>query len=148
MTNTIGGNTGFIYFVRCEGYVKIGYSTKPEIRAKAFLTGNPFPCIPIGMIHGHLGMERNLHDAFRKWRHSGEWFRYTPEVEAKIASICARYRSTEFRVQSSQKKAPTDFTMDDLLPTMMPASNRPQRPPPQERARLAAQKAEQLDQPL
>lgn len=75
---------GFIYFLRCGDFVKIGWSVKPDIRTRALKTANPYQVDVIGVWPARRHYERLLHRQFRNVRHESrrEWFVLTPEIFA------------------------------------------------------------------
>jgi len=76
-----------VYFIQCEGFVKIGYSHSPIRRLDAIQTSNPFACRLLGTVAGGSAVELELHQALAEHRHVGEWFRLTPEVRAIIDGL-------------------------------------------------------------
>lgn len=93
---------GFIYFVRCERYIKIGFSDKPQARVKSFETSNPFPCEFLGSVPGGMMDERALHERFRQWHHRGEWFYIPPLLLHTIDDLLAG-RTTLYEVTRPKK---------------------------------------------
>lgn len=86
LSNHSGG--GGVYFLQTVGggrHVKIGYTSDLAKRARAIVTGCPYPVKLIGSHAGPRTLERSLHNLFRKHRAIGEWFRPATEVLA-----CAR----------------------------------------------------------
>lgn len=74
-----------VYFVKCEGFIKIGYAADVSIRFQSFRASNPFPVslllfIPTADIAAAEALERSLHLQFSPKRHRGEWFVYCPEI--------------------------------------------------------------------
>lgn len=59
---------GFVYFIRRERLIKIGYSTSPEHRARD-LGG-----IVLATIPGDFKAEKQIHRQFAHLRQNGEWF--------------------------------------------------------------------------
>jgi DNA-binding transcriptional regulator YdaS (Cro superfamily) len=72
--------TGFVYFLRCGDFVKIGYSATPDIRIRALRTGCPYPVELIGIHPGSLADEKYLHRRFSPVHHEREWFRLVDEI--------------------------------------------------------------------
>lgn len=82
-----------VYFMRCAGFIKIGYSTNVHMRVDTIRKsggvlmpeGLPYwmteiiASIPAGMDH-----EKELHAKFAHLRHTGEWFTETPELTEYI----------------------------------------------------------------
>lgn len=73
--------TGFVYFIRCGDFVKIGFSKDPGGRLRALLPGSPHD---MQLLAAHPGTERDeaaLHRALAKHRHKWEWFRSCAEID-------------------------------------------------------------------
>lgn len=77
----------YVYFVRVDGYVKIGYSYDPEQRIKTLLNGTVHPelldrtrpRLILKLIEGcTMKDERRLQEYFAHFHAVGEWFHYTP----------------------------------------------------------------------
>ena len=89
-----------VYFVECNGKVKIGYSENPINRVSGFQTGNPEEITLIGYIENFgRNEEKLLHSMFKDYHCRGEWFDYTPEVKKIIEEMTAPkefYFSEEF----------------------------------------------------
>lgn len=66
--------TGFVYFLRCGDFVKIGFSTKPEARIRYLQTATPFNFELVGRHPGTRHHEKQLHKIFASLRHRHEWF--------------------------------------------------------------------------
>ena len=87
----------YIYFLRCGNYVKIGSSFSPETRIAQLKKDNDATLRPkglkiadavcIGWVQGARSLERDLHQALNRYRHDGEWFEWTPKVEAVVTTI-------------------------------------------------------------
>lgn len=91
--------THFLYFLVCEGYVKIGYGDDPFQRCRAAQVGNPFPVILAGIAFGGKHEERVLHIALRDLHFRAEWFRLEPplnEIVSKIAEINEPHSAREW----------------------------------------------------
>lgn len=78
---------GYVYFVQCDAFVKIGHSLEPRRRIGHIATNSPHECTLIGMAAGGNRLEKELHAKFAEHRHRGEWFRLTPELLKVIKSI-------------------------------------------------------------
>ena len=77
----------FVYFIWCEGFVKIGYTQDIFKRMTAFQTGNPFNLLLLGAIicgseWEAQALEATLHASFSQYSVSGsEWFEYDNNTE-------------------------------------------------------------------
>ena len=87
----------YVYFIRCEQFVKIGFSSNPRYRAHSFSTSNPFECCLIGLVRGGRDLERQLHELFSAFKHRDEWFRLTPDIEAQIRELCGDWSDLDRR---------------------------------------------------
>lgn len=65
----------YVYLIEGKnGVVKIGTSYNPKSRDLTVRTHSPIPTRLIAYWEGSLSEERQLHDAFKKYRSHGEWF--------------------------------------------------------------------------
>jgi len=87
----------YVYFIKCEQFVKIGFSSNPRYRAHSFSTSNPFDCRLIGLMPGDRELERNLQIRFKAFKHRDEWFRLTPEVAEQIKELCGDWSDLDRR---------------------------------------------------
>jgi hypothetical protein len=71
---------GWVYFIECESYVRIGYSDTPLRRLEHLRSGNPFPLRLLAIREGNRETEAALHRQWSDLRHHGDWFRRTPEL--------------------------------------------------------------------
>jgi transcriptional regulator with XRE-family HTH domain len=78
-----------IYFIETQGLVKIGYSNDPRRRFHNLSIGCPTKCTLIGVIDGCMTDEKDIHEKFKENRVRGEWFEFTPEINALIAAKSA-----------------------------------------------------------
>lgn len=84
-----------VYFIRCEGYIKIGKAQRPETRVKEIRRGGIlFPkqldlesAELIATEPGGLDREKELHAKFAHLRDRGEWFTEAPELTEYIKSL-------------------------------------------------------------
>lgn len=84
-----------LYFMRCEGYVKIGVSQDPQRRLTQIRGGSSL--MPVGMdyrtaeivhIEPNAGArEYPTHWQFAHLRHTGEWFTEAPELTEYIEAL-------------------------------------------------------------
>lgn len=94
-----------IYFIQCNDYVKVGYTSNLKSRMKDYVTENPYPTKLLHILNGGYDIERKIHKQLKKFKHRGEWFLYTAEVKDKIAFIIAENKSN---VEPSKSKAKRD----------------------------------------
>ncbi len=76
-----------VYFVKCEDYVKVGYTSNMKNRYKAYVTENPFPTKVLHVIKGGLLIEKMIHNKLAAWLHRGEWFHYNSVTQRLIKQI-------------------------------------------------------------
>lgn len=76
--------TGFVYFMRAGGFVKIGFSKNPRRRKCNIGSGSPFDVVLAAYFPGTERDEADLHSRFRPARQKGEWFKSCAEIEALI----------------------------------------------------------------
>jgi hypothetical protein len=72
---------GHVYFIKCEGFVKIGYSGSFAARIDAIQTSNPFEVTLLHTVPGDLALENSFHERFRAHHHRLEWFRFEGELK-------------------------------------------------------------------
>lgn len=65
---------GWVYFVRADERVKIGYAKNYQTRMKELQTGCPHKLILLMAIEAKPARERELHREFSGQRIHGEWF--------------------------------------------------------------------------
>lgn len=80
--------SGFVYFIQCGRFIKIGYATCVPGRQRGLQVGNPVPLKVIGVFRAHFTTEGVLHRLLHKQRHRGEWFRLTPAIADLIKDLC------------------------------------------------------------
>lgn len=81
-----------VYFLACEGYVKIGKARDVVARCAAIAATNPCAVTPLGWIpcasvEAAYVVEHQLHKDLKDSRHRGEWFVLTHELQMVIASL-------------------------------------------------------------
>lgn len=78
---------GWIYFVRVQDFVKIGFTVDPQKRLLELQTASPFSLELLCQHEGNRNKEAELHRRFAKYRvrPDGEWFHLDQEVKNYIA---------------------------------------------------------------
>lgn len=73
---------GRVYFIKCGGYVKIGWAVVPAKRLKELQTASPMVLELIHHMPGDLKKEHELHERFAhlRVRPNGEWFQLSEEI--------------------------------------------------------------------
>lgn len=83
-------SSSVVYFIRpigMQGPVKIGVTSAPRCRLSGLNTWSPFPLEVAAEIAGDRMVERQFHGLFRHLHSHGEWFRWSPELQACIEQI-------------------------------------------------------------
>lgn len=85
-----------VYFLRCGGFIKIGFTTNLHSRIDT-ITKSGGVLMPDGLPYwtaelatatpGGMDDEKGLHKRFHHLRHTGEWFTEAPELTEYIDSI-------------------------------------------------------------
>lgn len=78
------GMSGFIYFLRCNDFIKVGFSRYPKPRITRLACANPYPVAVAAVFPGTEADERQLHRLFAPHRVRGEWFSSHPDIEETI----------------------------------------------------------------
>lgn len=78
--------TGYVYFLECGDFVKIGFSKKPDDRFHSLKVSLPFKIKYVRQISGNIRDEKKLHLRFKKWHVKGEWFKKCDEINSVIFS--------------------------------------------------------------
>ena len=78
---------GVVYFIRANGFVKIGRTTNFDNRFAKLQTGSPHPLEVLLTIPGGSRREAEIHADLIEHRYRGEWFHECPEVMAYIEAI-------------------------------------------------------------
>lgn len=79
----------YVYFVECEGLIKIGCTVNMERRMASLQTSQAKDLRLLAMAVGDNYGERLLHQQFREARQRGEWFEKTPALMRLIEAIAA-----------------------------------------------------------
>lgn len=80
---------GYVYFVTCGPFVKIGFSLDVKHRIAGIQSSNPRRVDLVAVIRGTPKIEGDFHDKFAIYRRRGEWFEYAEEIAAEVRSIIA-----------------------------------------------------------
>ena len=78
---------GYVYFIKTQNRVKIGYSLNPFTREREIQTGSSEPVFLVALIEGTLQTEKSLHKRFAQHRLQGEWLSCVPEIEDYIKTL-------------------------------------------------------------
>lgn len=80
----------FLYFVRCNEFLKVGISTNPNSRISTMQGCNPYPVHVMAIVIGGQDEEQTIHNAWRRLHHRGEWFRFEDEPR-ELCEVLAPY---------------------------------------------------------
>lgn len=81
--------TGFVYLIESEcGRLKIGCSSDPLVRLRAFTTNAPRPVRLLAQWPGDKSDEADLHQRFAPYRRHNEWF----AIEGDVADFIREKR--------------------------------------------------------
>jgi len=86
---------GEVYVIRCEDYVKIGWSKTVKRRFNQISSCNPFPCELLGSTPGTVGDEGVLHLLLDTPRVKGEWFGRTLLVKEVVRHLLKAEHASE-----------------------------------------------------
>jgi hypothetical protein len=79
---------GFVYAMKCEGFVKIGWSKTVQRRYNQISANNPHKITLLGSAPGTVGDERLIQMLlWNPYRQKGEWFRYERLVVEVVENL-------------------------------------------------------------
>ena len=64
----------FVYFIECDGFIKVGLAKDIASRLSMMQVGCPHTMALVGFIPGGRETERGLHKQLAEFHHRGEWF--------------------------------------------------------------------------
>lgn len=79
----------FIYFLRCDGYLKVGFSSSPRMRLTSLQYANPYKLEFIKVTRGTEAGEKAIKALLAPYHLRYEWYRLEPEVQAAIDQLPA-----------------------------------------------------------
>ena len=109
-----------VYFIKDEstGFVKIGYSDKPNKRLKSLQTSSANKLTLVHAVEGDKALESALHTRFATHRVRGEWFSL-PNLDEVIASanlFTEVQRGTQSAKSAKEAiKNPLNWDLNDLV---------------------------------
>lgn len=71
---------GVIYFIKCNSFIKIGFTTDIEARMATLQTDNPYDLVLLKTVPGDRTDELAFHEKFFHLHYNNEWFRYEKEL--------------------------------------------------------------------
>lgn len=102
---------GEVYFIACDGFVKIGYGFHPRNRMGIMQVGCPHRMELLLSFPADMEDELHYHQRFAELRHRGEWFRLEGPLLAFINDTAGR------------QKSPSGFTTDPEFDELEAALN-------------------------
>lgn len=78
---------GYVYFVRCQDFIKIGFTADVPNRLVTLQTSSPFEVDLLLAFAADCKAEGALHRKFKHLRHRNEWFRSAPELLDHIEGL-------------------------------------------------------------
>ncbi|MCC6775605.1 MAG: GIY-YIG nuclease family protein [Hyphomicrobiales bacterium] len=79
--------TPLVYFMTCQEFVKLGWTTDPYQRLMGSQVGNPHLIELPAMMRGGEREERILHREFKQYHHRAEWFRNEGDLKDLLDAI-------------------------------------------------------------
>lgn len=76
-----------IYFLKCNSYVKIGFTTNIKKRVSALDTAIPYNIQLLFWVDGNIEFEKTVHDIFSEWNHKKEWFKISEDRIIEILKL-------------------------------------------------------------
>lgn len=98
--------TGFIYAMRSEDVVKIGWSKQPELRLSKVNSDTPTVVSLVGYVAATRAQEGELHCLLAPWRISNEWYRLTGPVAAFVNMLPQRFKSGGRQLKNVSSRSP------------------------------------------
>lgn len=63
-----------LYLIQCGEYIKIGRADNVKLRLSQLKAANPYPVKLLKVVKGAGHLEHELHEKYKKYHHTGEWF--------------------------------------------------------------------------
>jgi hypothetical protein len=101
--------TGFVYFIRLNGRIKIGYSTNQKSRLIKLQTSSPDRLEFIGCRPGSEEDEGRLHEIYSDLNVSGEWFEAAGSL---LRDLHLLKRHPEFQTDLAAITMPIRYDLD------------------------------------
>lgn len=103
---------GFIYAIKCDGRVKIGWSLKPYLRFTKIRSDAPAPCEFVGVVPGSRSEERAIHALLAEHRVHSEWFSLEGPVLTFLEQLPTKGRPP---ADGKRRKKLTGNALNDFL---------------------------------
>lgn len=112
MTNNTSGLNGWIYFIRANDAIKIGFSVQPKSRVASLQTSHHHTLEVLATVPTSLIGEREAHQRFEHLRIRGEWFRADKELFKFIDSLKKGKKPAK---PTPRPKKPASAEMNSLM---------------------------------
>lgn len=97
-----GAFTGYVYFVRCGDFIKIGFSSNPRERLNSIRAAMPLEVEFLLAFACKAKAEGNLHRKFAHLRHRNEWFRAGADLLAYIEWLRTESQEILFKMDGAR----------------------------------------------
>lgn len=87
MTNNTDRLDGWVYFIKADGAIKIGFSIHPKRRVLDLQTSHHVELELLAWVSTSILTERQAHEKFDHLKIRGEWFRAEPDLIEFIAGL-------------------------------------------------------------
>ena len=94
-----------VYFIRHNGYIKIGKSVDPWKRLASLQTAHHEPLEMLAIMPGSEDLEHGLHRAFGQFMERGEWFQENAQLLAFIEIVKATFPDAQRNLAQEEKLA-------------------------------------------
>lgn len=102
---------GYVYFLKVDRHIKIGFAKNPFSRAAGMLSGISGEVQAIGAVRGTMHDERMLHWRFEEYLVRGEWFVASKELSGFMSRCLTAGRIVALE-RKPNKKGNADRTCD------------------------------------
>lgn len=104
----------WIYFLRANSWVKIGWTRNLASRLRELQVASPFRLRVLGVLPGAFDVERMLHRRYHRFWIRGEWFHAASEIVDFARTSCLPLPQSE-RWESTRAATRTDLLIASLL---------------------------------
>jgi hypothetical protein len=109
----------YVYFVRCQNFIKIGIAVDPSDRLSQLQAGNPVTLELVSYIRAREPFERILHRRFAPYRYNREWFILDGKLKEYVLIIAplkgASVDSEEMRAVEQAWRMNENLEISNLL---------------------------------
>jgi len=111
---TLQRTVGFIYFIECGDFIKIGYSVRPRERFRRIAAMSPVEMRLIGITAGGVYDERDAHTKFSHIRARNEWFHRTDDLLEWIRATCGNWSAVAVFKRTAKPKDAFEMLLDEV----------------------------------